>query len=131
MTQQDIETIETTAQFQQDVSDFNDEEIREKLDLLLTKYQSQDQIASNKNNIVVSSASLSQVDASQTLEEVIENEIPMLTEVVTLRSSPLRSILEAALDQTRIEMGVKDREELARALAKQLKESPINFGPKG
>ncbi len=127
MTQQDIET---TTQFQQDVADFNDEEIQQKLDSLMTKYQSQNQIATDKNNIVFSDASLSQVDASQTLEEVIENEIPILTEVVTLRSSPLRSILDVALDQTRIEMSLKDREELARALAKQLMESPINFGQK-
>ncbi len=127
MTQQDIET---TTQFQQDVADFNDEEIQQKLDSLLTKYQSQHQIATDKNNVVFSDAGLSQVDASQTLEEVIENEIPILTEVVSLRSSPLRSILDVALDQTRIEMSLKDREELARAMAKQLMESPINFGQK-
>lgn len=130
MMQQD-QDIDTTTQFQQGVSDINDEEIQEKLDLLLSKYQNQNQVASNKDNIVFSSNSLSQVEASQTLEEVIENEIPMLTEVVILQSSPLRSVLDAALDITRIEMSVKDREELARALAKQLKESPIDFGPKG
>jgi len=130
MMQQD-QDIDTTTQFQQGVSDINDEEIQEKLDLLLSKYQNQNQVASNKDNIVFSSNSLSQVEASQTLEEVIENEIPMLTEVVILQSSPLRSVLDAALDITRIEMSVKDREELARALAKQLKESPIDFGSKG
>ncbi len=125
MMQQDIET---TIQFQQSETDINDDEIQEKLDSLLSKYQNQDQVKNNKDNIVFSSASLSQVEGSQTLEEVIENEIPMLTEVVILQSSPLRTILDAALDETRIEMNIKDREELARALAKQLQESPINSG---
>ncbi len=124
MMQQDIET---TTHFQQSETDINDEEIQEKLDTLLSKYQNQNQVANNKDNIVFSSSSLSQVEASQTLEEVIENEIPMLTEIVILQSSPLRSILDAALEKTRIEMNIKDREELARALANQLQESPIDF----
>jgi len=133
MTQQDIETIETTTQFQQGISDFNDEEIHQNLNSLFAKYQNQNRIANNKNNIVFSRAGLSQFDTSQTLEEVIESDVPILTEIVTLQSSALRSILDAALDETRIEMNVKDREELARALEKQLKESsiewPINSAP--
>ncbi len=130
MMQQDIETTTHFQQSETDIkseTDINDEEIQEKLDTLLSKYQNQNQAANNKDNIVFSSSSLSQVEASQTLEEVIENEIPMLTEIVILQSSPLRSILDAALEKTRIEMNIKDREELARALANQLQESPIDF----
>ena len=105
----------------------SDEEIQEKLDLLLTKYQSQNKnkIAGHKSNSALSLATISETDVDIKLEEIVDNEIPVLTEVVILRSSPLRSVLDDVLDETQIDMNARDREKLARALDKRFKHKDI------
>ncbi len=60
-----------------------------------------------------------------------DKKIPLLTEVVTIRSSPVRSILDTALGEVSIDMSARDREILARSLEKQLKDSSIYLNEDG
>jgi len=103
----------------------DDAEILAKFRSLLNKYQNQGKRISATNNTIVStSTTASQTDGI--LQEIEAYKIPVLTEVVILhpsviqpqpkRSTPIRQILDAALEDANIEMDANDRKALASAL---------------
>jgi len=117
----DTETIDET--------DFNDEEILSKFNLLLHKYQ-------NRSTVLGDTSSATPFPATSTERQDdtagTGSEIPLLTEVVLLRSSdisskseiltPMQRFLDAALEDARIEMGAADRKALACALESRLRD---------
>jgi len=98
-------------------ADSDDTEILDKFNNLLGKYQNQGKIAG--------AASVKTVESSKTASHEAGS-IPLLTEVVILhpavihrqpaRLTPMRQILDAALEETQIEMDAQSRKVLARAL---------------
>ncbi|MEK6735423.1 MAG: hypothetical protein AABY47_02535 [Pseudomonadota bacterium] len=120
----DTETIDET--------DFNDEEILSKFNLLLHKYQ-------NRSTVLGDTSSATPFPVTSTGRPMptqddtagTGSEIPLLTEVVLLRSSdvsskseiltPMQRFLDAALEDARIKMGAADRKALACALENRLR----------
>lgn len=113
-------------------TEFDDDEILNKLDALLYRYKNQVEETSDLNKVVDSSQNISSIPETvlSTTEPLFDDEIPTLTEVVLLRSDPiqtqtgrslsLQQILDAALDEVNIEMKTSDRIMLTKALEKQL-----------
>lgn len=109
----------------------DDAEILAKFRSLLNKYQNQGKRISATNNTIAStSTTVSQTDGIS--QEIEAYKIPVLTEVVILhpsviqpqpkRSTPIRQILDAALEDANIEMDANDRKALASALETHLAE---------
>ncbi len=108
-------------------ADPDDAEVLDKFRNLLSKYQNQGKITGSMPSNNVSAT------GNTTSHET--NPIPLLTEIVTLhpavihrqpaRLTPIRQILDAALEEAQIEMNAQSRKALARALetrlAKQIK----------
>ena len=110
-------------------TDFDDAEILAKFRNLLGKYQNQGKIIGVTAPITTPiPMTTSQTDGI--LQEVEIDKIPTLTEIVILhpsviqpqpkRSTPIRQILDAALEDAHIEMDVLDRKALAHALGVRL-----------
>lgn len=113
--------------------DFNDEEILSKFNLLLHKYQ-------NRSTVLGDTSSASPFPSTSTERPMpaqsdtagTGSEIPLLTEVVALRTSdtpsgsenltPMQRLLEAALEDARIKMRAVDRKALANALQNRLRD---------
>jgi hypothetical protein len=116
--------------------DFDDARILAKFNSLLSKYQNQGKIIGAAHPAAARLATASQVDDISS--EIGPNKIPTLTEVVILRSSamqsqtkrltPMQLILNAALEDTNIEMNVLDRRALADALETRLADQIKNCG---
>lgn len=110
-------------------TDHDDAEILAKFRNLLNKYQGQDKLASAADNTAEPSVAMV-FHPDSLLREAESDQIPVLTEVVMLypsviqpqpkRSTPIRQILDAALDDTHIEMSITDRKALASALETRL-----------
>ena len=108
--------------------DFDDARILAKFNSLLSKYQNQGKIIGAAHSVTASLTTASQADGMS--PEIESSKIPMLTEVVILRSSvmqsqpkrltPMQLILDAALEDAHIEMGALDRKALANALETRL-----------
>lgn len=115
-----------------EATEFDDDEILNKLDALLHRYKNRVEETSDLNKMVDSSQNVSSIpDAILPKTELIfDDEIPTLTEVVLLQPDPiqtkmgrslsLQQILDAALNEVNIEMKTSDRIMLTRALEKQL-----------
>ncbi len=113
-------------------TEFDDDEILNKLDALLYRYKNRVEETSDLNKVVDSSRNISSIPETilSKTEPIFDNEIPTLTEVVLLQSDPiqtqtgrllsLQQILDAALDEVNIEMKTSDRIMLTKALEKQL-----------
>ena len=110
-------------------TDFDDAEILAKFRNLLGKYQNQGKIIGvTTPTPVPTPTATSQTDGI--LQEVETDKIPTLTEIVILhpsviqpqpkRSTPIRQILDAALEDAHIEMDALDRKALAHALGVRL-----------
>lgn len=110
-------------------TDFDDAKILAKFRNLLGKYQNQGNII----GIAAPTTTPISTVTSQTdgiLQEVETDKIPTLTEIVILhpsviqpqpkRSTPMRQILDAALEDAHIEMDALDRKALAHALGVRL-----------
>lgn len=105
----------------------DDAEILAKFRNLLNKYQNKGKITLPADNATASSAALP-VDKTTPIEM---DKIPLLTEAVILRSSiiqpqplrltPIRQILDAALEDANIEMNTVDRKALSNALENRLR----------
>ncbi|MDE2389692.1 MAG: hypothetical protein KGN35_11555 [Betaproteobacteria bacterium] len=103
--------------------DSDDAEILGKFHNLLSKYQNQGKITGT----LVPTGKLLKSDQAASYET---DPIPLLTEIVSLhpaviqrqpaRLTPIRQILDAALEETQIEMNAQSREVLARALENRL-----------
>ena len=110
-------------------ADVDDAEILAKFRNLLNKYQHQDKPINATNNTTVSPATVA-LSADGILREAESDKIPVLTEVVMLhpsviqsqpkRLTSMRQILDAALEDTYIEMDIIDRKALANALEVRL-----------
>ena len=113
-------------------TEFDDDEILNKLDALLHRHKNQSEDASDANKSVVSSPAVSSVADTglPEIESLVDDAIPTLSEVVLLqsvtiqaqagRSLSLQQILDSALDEVNIEMKTSDRILLTKALEKQL-----------
>ena len=108
-------------------TDFDDAEILAKFRNLLGKYQNQGKIIGVTTSTPVSTpTATSQTNGIS--QEVEADSIPTLTEIVILhpsviqpkRSTPIRQILDAALEDAHIEMNALDRKALAHALEVRL-----------
>ncbi|MBP6056926.1 MAG: hypothetical protein KA524_00620 [Nitrosomonas sp.] len=110
-------------------TDFDDAEILAKFRNLLGKYQNQGKIIGVTTSTPVSTpTATSQTNGIS--QEVEADSIPTLTEIVILhpsviqpqpkRSTPIRQILDAALEDAHIEMDALDRKALAHALEVRL-----------
>lgn len=105
----------------------DDAEILAKFRNLLNKYQNQGKITLPADNATASSAAL---PAGKTTPTGMDK-IPLLTEAVILRSSiiqpqplrltPIRQILDAALEDAGIDMNPADRKALVNALENRLR----------
>ena len=113
----------------QSSTDSDDAEVLAKFRNLLSKYQNQGKPISASNNTASPHAtSTSGTDAF--LQTAESDKIPVLTEVVILhpsaiqpqpkRSTSIRQILAAALEDANIQMNPSDREALAEALETRL-----------
>lgn len=110
-------------------TELDDEEVLKKLDALLHRHKNQ---SGDENNADVSPQAVSSLpDTTLAETELISvDEIPTLTEVVSLQSGSLQAqtgrtlslqqILDSALDEVNIEMKTADRIMLTKALEKQL-----------
>lgn len=111
---------------------FDDEEILNKVDNLLHRHQIQTGTTDDLPNVLSSDLDCTQ-SSDGTLQQTpqsIRNEIPTLTEVVTLHpvTTPeqsectlsLQQILTAALQEVEIELNTSDRIALLQALEKRL-----------
>ena len=102
-------------------ADFDDTEIMVKFCSLLGKYQNQGKIAGTAGKA-------SEID--KTAPVIGADAIPLLTDAVFLhpaviqpqpaRLTPIRQILDAALEDAHIDMDVQDRKALAHALETRL-----------
>ena len=102
-------------------TDYDDAEILDKFNKLLNKYQNHGGLAQRVNSISDTS-----VSAAGTAVEMGVDKIPTLTEVVILHPSlihpqpkrlkSIQQILDAALQDAKIDMSVDDRKALANAL---------------
>lgn len=106
--------------------DTDDSEILEKFRSLLNKYQNQGNIITSPSTMVTAVPTLPD---DHTVPAVV-SKIPVLTEAVILhpaviqpqpkRLTPIRQILDAALEDANIDMNVLDRKALANALEARL-----------
>tara|TARA_R110002073_G_scaffold321961_2_gene498314 strand:+ start:446 stop:835 length:390 start_codon:yes stop_codon:yes gene_type:complete len=106
---------------QKQILDPEDEAVLLKLNGFLGKHQNQNKRVTRISDAIIPDSEFPQVDVS--LEKVqveIDSNIPKLTEIVVLCSSPLRKILDNALEEVNIDMNVTDRGALTRALEKRL-----------
>lgn len=104
----------------------DDSEILAKFRSLLNKYQNQGNIITSANSIATSTPAAPVDHAGSTAAD----KIPVLTEAVILhpaviqpqpkRLTPIRQILDAALEDAHIEMDVLNRKALANALEARL-----------
>lgn len=112
-------------------TEFDDDEILNKLDTLLDRYKNQVEETNDLNEISSSSQAVSVPEVVVSKAEASFNdEIPTLTEIVMLksvsiqaraeRSLSLQQLLDAALDDAKIEMKTSDRIMLVKALKKRL-----------
>ena len=113
-------------------TEFDDDEVLNKLDALLYRYKNRAEDAGDVNKAAASSQNVSSIPETvlPKTEPIFDDEIPTLTEVVLLqsesiqtqmgRSLSLQQILDAALDEVNIEMRTSDRIMLTKALEKQL-----------
>ena len=113
-------------------TEFDDDEILNKLNALLYRYRNRVEETNDLNEVVDSSQSVASIpenDLPKT-EQIFDDEIPTLTEIVLLQSEPiqtqtgrslsLQQILDTALNEVNIEMKTSDRIMLTKALEKQL-----------
>jgi len=106
--------------------DPDDSEILAKFRSLLNKYQNQGNIIASSNTLITAASTLPVDNTTPT----VADKIPVLTAAVILhpaviqpqpkRLTPIRQILDAALEDANIEMDVLDRKSLANALEARL-----------
>jgi len=106
--------------------DPDDSEILAKFRSLLNKYQNQGNIIASSNTLITSASTLPVDNKTST----VADKIPVLTATIILnpaviqpqpkRLTPIRQILDAALEDANIEMDVLDRKSLANALEARL-----------
>lgn len=113
-------------------TEFDDDEILNKLDALLYRYKNRVEETGDLTNVADSSQNvlLTPETVLPKNELIFDDEIPMLTEVVLLKSGPikmqtgrslsLQQILDVALNEVNIEMKTSDRIMLIKAMEKQL-----------
>lgn len=113
-------------------TEFDDDEILNKLDALLYRYKNRVEETGDLTNVADSSQNvlLTPETVLPKNELIFDDEIPMLTEVVLLKSGPikmqtgrslsLQQILDVALNEVNIEMKTSDRIMLTKAMEKQL-----------
>ena len=113
-------------------TEFDDDDVLNKLDALLHRHKNQSDDAIDANNADVPGQVVSAVPDTvlPETELLFTDEIPTLTEVVSLQSDSmqaqtgrrlsLQQILDSALDEVNIEMKTSDRIMLTKALEKQL-----------
>ncbi len=113
-------------------TEFDDDEILNKLDALLYRYKNRVEETGDLTNVADSSQNvlLTPETVLPKTELIFDDEIPMLTEVVLLKSGPikmqtgrslsLQQILDVALNEVNIEMKTSDRIMLTKAMEKQL-----------
>ncbi|UJP04151.1 MAG: hypothetical protein LZF85_06905 [Nitrosomonas sp.] len=104
-------------------ADFDDTEIMVKFRSLLSKYRNQGKIAGT-----ASAGKAPEID--KTVPAIGAEAIPLLTDAVLLhpaviqpqpaRLTPIRQVLDAALEDAHIDMDVQDRKALAHALETRL-----------
>ena len=112
-------------------TEFDDDEILNKLDALLYRHKNQSEETINANKSVDPSHEVTSVpDTVLPKAGSLDDEIPTLNEVVLLqsgsiqaqtgRSLSLQQILDSALGEVNIEMKTSDRIMLTKALEKKL-----------
>ena len=113
-------------------TELDDDEILTKLDALLHRHKNQVEDTSDANKLVDSPQAVSSIPDTilPEKEPVFSDDIPTLTEIVSLQSGAmqtqagrtlsLQQILDSALDEVNIEMKTSDRIMLTKALEKQL-----------
>ena len=113
-------------------TEFDDDDVLNKLDALLHRHKNQADDAIDANNADVPGQAVSSVSDTvlPETEQLFTDEIPTLTDVVSIQSDSmqaqtgrrlsLQQILDSALDEVNIEMKTSDRIMLTKALEKQL-----------
>ncbi len=113
-------------------TEFDDDDVLNKLDALLHRHKNQpdDEIDANNADVPGKVVSSFPETVLPETELLFTDEIPTLTEVVSLQSDSmqtqtgrrlsLQQILDSALDEVNIEMKTSDRIMLTKALEKQL-----------
>lgn len=119
-------------QDQKTSTNLDDEEILNKVDSLLHKHQSQTNTSDDLSDVLSSDLDCTQISdsTSQQAPQSTSNEIPTLTEIVTLHpvtmpeqsecALSLQQILTAALQEVEIDLNTSDRIALLQALEKRL-----------